>query len=92
MVSVWPGVLAAITKLQQEKPVRHLVLVGKVYKDVKRLELAIRCAWCRRWETEADYIAAHKYGARVSHGMCRSCARKFEADYNALPTDPPHAA
>lgn len=56
---------------------RHLVLVGKIYRNRRLLKLASRCAWCRQWASTADYIAAHQDGARVSHGMCDSCASDF---------------
>jgi hypothetical protein len=75
--------------LTEEGAMRHLVLVGKVFRNPKTVEIAHRCAWCRRWASTEDMIAAHKHGARVSHGMCKSCARKFEAEYNDMP---PNAA
>lgn len=79
--SIWPAVLAEI--LRREKPVRHLTLVG-VIRNAKLIDLARKCAWCGRWASQADYLAAHRYDARVSHGICDPCARKFEADYNAI--------
>lgn len=56
---------------------RHLTLVGKVYRNTRTVRLAIRCAWCRAWASEADYIAAHQDGARVSHTICAPCERKW---------------
>lgn len=55
---------------------RHLTLVGRVYHNPKVIRLARRCAWCRRWFSSADYIAAHRDGARVTHGICKSCERE----------------
>jgi hypothetical protein len=70
---------------------RHLVLVGKVYRNTRKRTLAYRCAWCRAWHSVADYIAAHQDGAKVSHGMCDRCAQKFLDKMNAE-CPPPEAA
>ena len=64
---------------------RHLTLVGKVYRNTKVIKLASRCAWCRKWASMEDYRAAHEHGAKVSHGCCSSCAAKLLAEIDAMP-------
>jgi hypothetical protein len=58
---------------------RRLSLVG-VTRNAKVIALAQMCAWCRKWRSRADYIAAHKHNAEVTHGLCESCAAKMAAD------------
>lgn len=70
---------------------RHLTLVGAI-RNPKVITISHQCAWCRRWSSPADYIAAHKHNAKVSHTICKSCSAKFLAQLDAMPTPPPNAA
>lgn len=59
---------------------RHLTLVGRVFRNTKVIKLARRCSWCRRFASEEDYIAAHQDGARVRATICDSCASRWETE------------
>lgn len=63
---------------------RHLVLVG-VTRNRKIVKLARRCAWCRSWMSREDYRLAHEEGARVTHGICPMCQKRFEEQIDAMP-------
>lgn len=39
-------------------------------------ELRVICAWCRR------FLRGALRGARISHGICATCARKVYRDYH----------
>jgi hypothetical protein len=41
------------------------------------LVLRVVCAWCRRVLVEGDP------GAKTSHGLCPTCAKRFEQDVAA---------
>ena len=66
---------------------RTIQLVGQIVNH-KTIKLARQCAWCRRWFTLADYLAAHKDHAKVTHGCCPSCFKKQMAALDALDTKP----
>ena len=73
---------------------RTLVLAGLI-KNHKTIAYAKRCAWCRRFESVSDYIAAYKHGKMVSHGICPACFKKQMAELDALDSagsPPPEAA
>lgn len=67
---------------------RHLRLVGVVKPRAKVIKLARRCSWCGRWSSVADYIAAHRHNAKVTHTICGPCERKFMAKLDRMPNPP----
>lgn len=52
---------------------RALVLVGRL--SLGRRVVARQCGWCRTWFRVRDHVLA-SLGAKVSHGICPSCAAK----------------
>lgn len=62
---------------------RTLFLVGRI-KNPKVIEFARQCAWCRAWGSRADYIAAHRDHAKVSHTICGACSEKFNAEIDSM--------
>lgn len=73
--SVWPEVAAKLRAEPEKREWRHLTLIAVIKNKVPRI--ARMCAWCRRWNSAEDYRAAHEDNAKVSHGMCDKCAKKF---------------
>lgn len=66
---------------------RTIQLVGALKpRTVPRL--ASKCAWCGKWASREDYLLAYQKGAKVSHGICDSCAKKFQEQLDAMPTPP----
>lgn len=42
------------------------------------MAIVVVCGWCK--DAREKTLEAMAQGAQVSHGMCPSCAAKFEAD------------
>lgn len=56
---------------------RTAAVVGHIGPTVNAI--ARKCAWCARWLSVADYEAAHKHNAVISHGCCARCEAEFYA-------------